>query len=377
MGTGDANREGGLEPGTPEQPVRFGDYLLVGLAARGGMAEIYRARRADRPGELFAIKVMRRSLAAEERFVDMFRGEGQLALLLGGPSIVTTHDIGEVDGMPYIAMEYLSGSDLNGLLRACQRQGERVPVPLAIHIAARILDGLDRAHNLRGPDSRPLNLVNRDVSPSNVRLTFAGEVKLLDFGIARALVQFTSEIGVLKGKLSYMSPEQCRGLPLDARSDIFSTGAVLHELLTTEKLFRGDTEFALMEAVSRAEVAPPSRWSRQVSPELDAVVLRSLRRDPSERFHSASDFADRLREILAGYRFEPEELGQFVRRVLRREHAEESALIARIHRPVEPAGASPEAGAVSPESSTSTGTGTGTGSGSARLWERIRRRRNK
>lgn len=332
MVDGGVDRSSGcrLRPGTARRPARFGDYFLVGLAARGGMAEVYKGRRLDRPGELFALKVMRERIAGDARFVDMFRREGRLALMLEAPSIVRTVETGEVDGVPFIAMEYLSGCDLDGLLRACQRQGERIPVPLALHIAVQILEGLDVAHNLRGADGRPLNLVNRDVSPSNVRVTFDGGVKLIDFGIARALMKFTSEIGVLKGKLSYMSPEQARGLPVDARSDIFSAGILLHELLSHEPLFRGDTEFEVREAVSTAEAPPPSRFNRRVSAELDGVVGRALERDRGARFQSAAELAAELREHLDVYRFEPREIRELMGRLLRREHDDELAAVREI-----------------------------------------------
>ncbi|MEM9493204.1 MAG: serine/threonine-protein kinase, partial [Myxococcota bacterium] len=203
-----------LEPGAPGDPVPFGKFYLLGLIARGGMAEVYRARLREPdpsgPGDephLFAIKVMRPQLAREARFVDMFTREGQLAVLLRSPSIVRTFEVDMIDARHYIAMEYIGGRDLTQCLRRCQESGQRIPVPHAVYIASRIAEGLSFAHTLCGPDGRELNIVNRDVSPSNVRLSYHGEVKLLDFGIAQALMKFTSEIGVLKGKFSYMSPE--------------------------------------------------------------------------------------------------------------------------------------------------------------------------
>src|SRR5205823_6482937 len=200
---------------------------------------------------------------------------------------------------------------------------QRIPVPHAVYIAARIAEGLHFAHNLVGADGRPLNIVNRDVSPSNVRLSYDGDVKLLDFGIAQALMKFTSEIGILKGKFSYMSPEQIRGMPLDARTDVFSAGIILHEMLTTEKLFRGDTEFALMEKVRKAEVPPPSNFNRRVTPELDAISLRALARDVADRYQNASQVATDLDNLIAGYRFDPKELRQFIRQLFRKEYAKE------------------------------------------------------
>ena len=209
------------------------------------------------------------------------------------------------------------------MLRRCQEERIRIPVPHAVYIATRIAEGLDFAHRVVGPDGRPLNIVNRDVSPSNVRMSYEGDVKLLDFGIAQALMKFTSEIGILKGKFSYMSPEQIRGMPLDARTDVFSAGIILHEMLTTEKLFRGDTEFALMEKVRKAEVPPPSHYNRRVTPELDSISLKALSRDVADRYQSAEELATDLDTLIAGYRFDPKELRQFMRQLFRKEYAKE------------------------------------------------------
>ena len=317
------SQDGKLSPGAPNDPVAFGSYYLLGLIARGGMAEVYRARPFHGERRLLAVKVMRPALAREARFVDMFHREGQLAMLLQNRCIVGTHEVGQNEGRHYIAMEYIAGRDLTAVLRRCQETQQRIPVPHAVYIAARIAEGLHFAHTLVGPDGRPLNIVNRDVSPSNVRLSYDGEVKLLDFGIAQALMKFTSEIGILKGKFSYMSPEQIRGMPLDARTDVFSAGIILHEMLTTEKLFRGDTEFALMEKVRKAEVPAPSNFNRRVTAELDAIVLKALARDVADRYQSAAQLAAALDGLISGYRFDPKELRQFVRQLFRKEYARE------------------------------------------------------
>ncbi len=312
-----------MSPGAPNDPVPFGKYYLLGLIARGGMAEVYRARVIDGDKQLFAVKVMRPQLAREARFIDMFHREGKLAMMLKNRCIVETLEIGQYDGRHYIAMEYIGGRDLTQVLRRCQETQQRIPVPHAVYIAARIAEGLHFAHTLAGPDGRPLNIVNRDVSPSNVRMSYDGDVKLLDFGIAQALMKFTSEIGILKGKFSYMSPEQIRGMPLDARTDVFSAGIILHEMLTTEKLFRGDTEFALMEKVRKAEVPPPSNFNRRVTPELDAIVFKALARDVADRYQSAAQLASDLDALIAGYRFDPKELRQFIRQLFRKEYQKE------------------------------------------------------
>jgi serine/threonine protein kinase len=182
---------------------------------------------------------------------------------------------------------------------------------------------LHYAHTRTDAEGRPLNIVNRDVSPSNVRVSYDGEVKLLDFGIAQAMLKFTSEIGVLKGKFSYMSPEQIRGMPVDARTDVFSTGIILHEMLTTEKLFRGDTEFALMEKVRKAEVAPPSKFNRRVPEALDRIVLKALARDLPDRYQSAKEVADDLHAFMSQYRFQTGEMQEFVRGLFRSDYAKE------------------------------------------------------
>lgn len=181
------NSDGGrLQPGSLEEPVPFGKYYLLGLIARGGMAEVYRARLRDADSQqLFAIKVMRPQLAREPRFVDMFNREGQLAMMLQNQSIVRTFEVGRIEGRHYIAMEYIAGRDLTQCLRRCQETNQRIPIPHAVFIAARIAEGLDFAHNVKGSDGRHLNIVNRDVSPSNVRVSYDGEVKLLDFGMPR------------------------------------------------------------------------------------------------------------------------------------------------------------------------------------------------
>lgn len=308
------------------EPVSFGKYLLLGRIGRGGMADVYLARpRGQR--RLVAVKCIRKSLLSEAQYVDMFVREGKLAVLLNHPSIVKTHEIGRVSGRHFISMEYIAGVDLNTVLRRSQgTPAGSMPVPHALHIALRVCEGLDHAHELRDADGRLLGVVNRDVSPSNVRLSYDGDVKLLDFGIAQARSGLSSEIGQVKGKFAHMSPEQVRGLPLDRRSDIFATGVVLHEMLTNEKLFRGDSEFTVMDMVRRADVAPPSEVNPRVPPEVDALVLRALARDPDDRFQTSEQMAVALRGVLEGYSFSQAELRDLVRDLFRPEWERERAL---------------------------------------------------
>jgi len=312
---------------TPTQPVPFGDYDLLGKIGRGGMANVYRGRLRDEPAHLMAIKCMRPKIASDDRFVEMFTREGKLALMLQHPSIVRTFDVDRAEGRVYIAMEYIPGKDLNTVLRRCQETNRRLPIPHALFVAVSIARALHYAHNLRAPQGRPLNIVNRDVSPANVRISFDGEVKLLDFGIAQAVLQVTSEIGVLKGKFAYMSPEQIRGLPVDYRSDIFSLGVVLHEMLSCERLFREESEFVLMERVRQGDIRPPSAFNQRVPPELDEIVMHAVQRDPSQRYADAEAFAAVLEPLLAGYQFRQLELGELLRNLFPSDYREEQLLL--------------------------------------------------
>ena len=330
-----------LTPGSAADPSPFGKFLLMGLIARGGMAEVYRAKLRPFGGQgqdstesedILAIKCMRPALAKETRFVEMFIREGKLAVLLDHESIVRTLEIGRVEGRYFIAMEYIGGKDLTQVLRRCQESNQRIPVPHACFVAACMAEGLHYAHTRADNEGRILNIVNRDVSPSNVRINYEGQVKLLDFGIAQAMLKFTSEIGVLKGKFSYMSPEQIRGMPVDARTDVFSTGIILHEMLTTEKLFRGDTEFALMEKVRKAEVPPPSKFNRRVPEALDRIVMKALARDLDDRYQSARQLADELSAFGAQYKLKATEMQEFMRNLFRTDYQSEAEELAACRR---------------------------------------------
>lgn len=301
-----------LESSSEQHPVPLGDYEVLGRIGRGGMANVYRARARDDASRPLAIKCMKPKLATEDRFIEMFTREARLALMLDHAAIVRTIDAGYVDGRHFIAMEYIAGQDLNNVLKRCQQTKRRLPIPHALYIAAEISRALDFAHGLRDEEGRPLNVVNRDVSPANVRLSYEGEVRLFDFGIAQATMQVSSEIGILKGKFAYMSPEQIRGLPVNSRSDTFSLGIVLHEMLTGDRLFKEDSEFALMERVRQADVRPPSVFNKRIAADIDELTMWMLSREPTDR-PPAGEVAARLEVLLERYKFSPVELGEFVR----------------------------------------------------------------
>ncbi|MDY0058181.1 MAG: serine/threonine-protein kinase [Myxococcota bacterium] len=275
-------------------PSALGDFWLLEKIAEGGMAEVFLARRAGSGEDLFAVKRLHAALAQRGTFVDMFAREGQVAVWLRHPNIVRTFLAGTDQTNHFLAMEYLSGRELRDVARYLTERESKLPLPAVLWIAEQILAALAYSHEARDPQGNPLNLVNRDVSPTNVLVTYDGEVKLIDFGIAQTTVGFTTQIGQIKGKIAYMSPEQVRGLPVDRRSDVFSAGIVLHELLTGRRLFTGESDFSLMEAVRAAPIPPPSSRNPLVEPELDRLVQRALARSVEERFPDAGVLAEEL-----------------------------------------------------------------------------------
>jgi serine/threonine-protein kinase len=262
------------------------------------MAEVYLAALRDAPeGALFAVKRILPTLAADREFVGMFLDEARIVAHLDHPGIAPIHELGRVGESYFIAFEYVPGQDLRALQKRLRRAAERMPVPVAVHVAHRLADALDWAHRARGAGGMDLEVVHCDVSPANVLLGWDGTVRLIDFGIAQAAFRAHRERRLLRGKLGYMTPESVRGLPVDRRADVFALGTVLWEMLAGEKLFTGPSELALLERVRSAEVPPPSSRNAAVLPGLDAVVLRALAREPEGRFSWASE----LRDALAPY----------------------------------------------------------------------------
>lgn len=264
---------------------RLGNYEIRRLVGRGGMADVYKAVRLD-SGDFVAVKTIKPTLRDDSMYLEMFLEEGRLGLLLDHPNLVRTIEVTQDGNVPLIVMEYVSGIDLARILRHIQKLNERLSFSEAAYIAHGIASALAWAHALRDETGRPLNLVNRDVSPQNVRIGFDGSVKLFDFGIARNAQRFAPEIGFVKGKQRYMSPEQIRGLPLDARSDIFSFGIVLHELLTGRPLFANQNQFQIADAITSARIDPPSRSVPRTPQELDEVCMRCLKQRPEDRIDS-------------------------------------------------------------------------------------------
>lgn len=293
------------------KPVTFGPWLLLERVATGGMAEVFLALRAGDPSRrLYALKRMLAHLADDAELVTMFLDEARVWAQLAHPSILPVRELGHEDGVYYIAYDYLPGKDLKALQQQLRQAGARLPVAVAAYVALRAADALDHAHRRRGARGEALRVVHNDVSPANVLLGFDGSVRLIDFGIAHAAVRDRRGDGVIRGKFNYLSPEVVRGLPIDRRSDIFSLGVVLHEMLTGEKLFSSRSELGTLAEVRSAEVRPPSSRRPGVPAGLDAVVLTALAREPELRFRWASDLREALRPFAA------EEGGPAVARIL-------------------------------------------------------------
>jgi serine/threonine protein kinase len=326
-------------------PVRFGKYLLMDRIASGGMAELFLAKQTGLKGfeKVVAIKRILPALTQDQEFVGMFINEAKLAALLSHQHIVQIFDLGTTEGFYYIAMEYVMGKDLRGLVQRSQTRSLPLTPGHALLIASRICAGLDYAHRKKDLHGQELHLVHRDVSPQNILISYEGEIKLVDFGIAKAATQATeTHTGTLKGKLAYMSPEQATGKPLDHRSDVFSLGIVLHELLTGQRLFTGNNEFALLEQVRLAQIAPPSEINRDLPLEIDELVMKALAKDPADRFQHASEMELAIDHLIAakGYAFSSLSLASYMHALFEQDIANDTVRVQHIA--AIPAGASIE-----------------------------------
>jgi serine/threonine protein kinase len=304
---------GGTVESLEIKPERFGRYILLDRIGAGGMAEVFRAVMPGVEGfqRTFVVKRILGERARSPYFVDMFVQEARINALLHHPNIVQVFDFGNVGGTYFLAMEYLRGRDVSEILRRLRNRERPCPVGVAAFIAREVAGALAYAHTLAAPDGTALNIVHRDISPSNIICLRAGGVKLLDFGIAKALgepeVEKTGH-GVFKGKLSYIAPERIKDLPIDGRADLFALGTVLWEMLAGRKLFRGKSDFQTLKNVAEMEVPPPSSIRPDVPPELDRIVARALARDPAERYATGQALGDDLDRVLEALRHQPRAL---------------------------------------------------------------------
>ena len=271
-------------------PEQFGKYSLLGHLATGGMAEVWLARQNGMEGfeKIVVIKRARPELTDSET-TRQFLDEARLVATLQHPNIAQVYEIGTVGGSFFFVMEYVDGADLRRLIEAAVAKRHRVALADAIYILTHVCAALHYAHQKHDLDGRALQIIHRDVSPSNVLLSRDGAVKVCDFGVAKAHTRDgeSTERGVLKGKFSYMSPEQCQDKPVDRRSDVFSIGILLYELTTLSKLFRGKSDYALLQQIVEARIAPPSSRIPGYPPELEHIVMKALAREPTQRYQTA------------------------------------------------------------------------------------------
>ncbi|MDC0745666.1 serine/threonine protein kinase [Polyangium mundeleinium] len=279
--------------------LRGGRYEILHLIASGGMATVYLGRARGMGGfeRLVAVKTMHAHLADEPEFVAMFLDEARLAAQIRHPNVVGTIDVQQDDRGVFIVMEYIEGASLQQLLRALQKQGNTLPLEIALRVFLDMLAGLHAAHELTDAQGKPLHLVHRDVSPQNVLLGVDGVARITDFGVARAEARISTTHGSqLKGKIGYMSPEQAGRLPVDRRTDVYAAAVLLWELMALQRLIRGDSEAEMLAKVVASETPSPRSVNPDVPEALDAVCMRALEKNPDDRYSTAADFAEALDE---------------------------------------------------------------------------------
>ncbi len=278
-------------------------YRVLDRIAAGGMAEVYRAESAGLEGfkKTVAIKRVLPHLSEKKQFIGMFLDEARLSARLNHSNCVQVFDIGVGDKTYFIVMEYVDGSDLKAILEHLAHEESRIPLQVAMFICCRICDALAYAHELPDSRGRVLGIVHRDISPPNVLITRHGEVKVVDFGLAKANSQLEqSQPGVIKGKFSYLSPEAALGESVDSRSDIFAAGIILWEMLAGRRLFLGETDLQTVRQVQAAQIPDLKKFNPHVTPEVETIVLKALARDPRERYQSARELCIDLNNALFG-----------------------------------------------------------------------------
>src|SRR4051812_38010014 len=294
----------------------IGRYRLLGRIGEGGMAEVYRAVMMGPEGferELVLKRILPR-LSESGDFKTMFVREAKICAQMTHPNIIQIYEFGQSDGGYFIAMESVQGVTLRDALTTLRKDERAMPHLIAAEVARQICIGLDYAHTLRGPDGRPLEIVHQDISPTNIMLAYTGTVKILDFGIARAasFAEEEAKKGLIKGKVSYLSPEQIHVRPFDARADVFALGVVFHEMLTGRRLFQAKNDIGKMRQLLAAPIAPPSAMNATIPRELDRIVMRALSIDVTQRFQSVADMASDLERTLIAARYSSRELSKLL-----------------------------------------------------------------
>ena len=297
------------------------------------MAEVFLAIQSGLQGfeKYLAIKRIRPHLCGEEAFVRMFLDEAKLAAQLQHPNVVQIYDLGRIGDSYFIAMEYISGRDMSRAVPRAEKLGIMFPIEYALSVAASVLDGLSYAHEKVDAFGKPLDIVHRDITPENIMVGWNGNVTLLDFGIAKATSQTDqTRAGEIKGKISYMSPEQAMGKTLDARSDVFSLGIVLYEWITGYKMFTGENEMAILKSIIEGKIYPPSYFREDVEEKLETILMRALAKDRDKRYLTARDMQLDILQWLSKAEFSPSNahMANFMKQMFGDEIAAERKLLA-------------------------------------------------
>lgn len=312
------------------KPIPYGKYYLLDRINVGGMAEVFKAKAYGVEGfeKLVAIKRILPNIAEDEEFITMFIDEAKIAVQLNHANIAQIFDLGKIEDTYFIALEYVYGKDLRAIFERLRKRGEIMPIPVACYVITQVCEGLDYAHRKKDSMGRDLHIVHRDVSPQNILVAYEGDVKVIDFGIAKAANKASkTQAGILKGKFGYMSPEQVRGLPLDRRSDIFSLGIIFYEILTGERLFVGESDFSTLEKVRNVEIMPPTAYNRNIPESLEKIILKALAKDADDRYQFASEMAEDIQRFMIsqGTLFTRKDLGNFMKTLFAEDIARDSA----------------------------------------------------
>ncbi|HXI58229.1 MAG TPA: serine/threonine-protein kinase [Polyangia bacterium] len=297
--------------------IPYSRYQLTARIGKGGMAEVFRAVVKGPEGferELVVKRILPK-FSSNPQFVSMFVNEAKICALLSHPNIVQIYEFGEAEGTYFIAMESVHGVSLRDAMAKLRHEQRAMPFLVAADITRQICLGLDYAHTLAGADGAPLEIIHRDISPPNIMLAFNGTAKVVDFGIARAasFAEAETRDGIIKGKVSYLAPEQINRQPIDARVDVFATGVLMHEMLTGRRLFTTNNELAKMRQLLMQPSAPPSAVNASIPRELDRIALRALERDPARRYPSAAAMAADLERTLIAARHSSRDLARMLR----------------------------------------------------------------
>jgi serine/threonine protein kinase len=309
------------------QNKKFGKYILLDRIAVGGMAEVYRAKLTGEKGfeKLIVVKKMLPHMTEDPEMVTYFIDEAKLAALLQHENIIHIYDFGETEGSYFIAMEYLFGKDLKSVFHKSSQVNFPINLENSLFIASKICEGLEYAHNLMDLHGASLNIVHRDISPQNIFITYDGKIKTIDFGIAKTTTQTTkTRVGIIKGKVAYMSPEQAEGKSIDRRSDIFAAGILLYEMITRKEMYEGDTMQVLNKAIN-AQYEPPEKLSPGLPPKVYEILHRALNKDLDERYQSCGEMMTDIENCLYDIKCRPNAkmLAKYITSLFEKEYSDE------------------------------------------------------